>query len=320
MTKGEKRLDRQHSTLPQLVGERLLVDGGLETTLVYRDGIELPDFAAFVLIDDASGRARLRSYFEGYLEIAREAGAGFVLETPTWRASADWGHRLGYNTQALAAANLRLVEMLSEIRRERSFDRPVVLSGCVGPRGDGYVPGERMSPRQAEEYHGEQIQTFAGTEVDMLHGLTLNYVDEAIGIVEASKAAGLPAAISFTVETDGKLAGGETLGEAIEAVDAATSGAAAYFMINCAHPTHFEGALVPGASWMDRLIGIRANASSMSHAELDAATELDAGDPEELGRQYRALLDLHPGLRVLGGCCGTDERHVRAIARLCCAG
>jgi S-methylmethionine-dependent homocysteine/selenocysteine methylase len=301
--------------LPQLSGDRLfLTDGGLETTLIFHLGLELPDFAAFDLLRDDTGAEALRRYYESYIAIAREHGAGIVLDTATWRASRDWGERLGYSPEELAEANRRAVALIEELRILNP-DVPAVLDGVIGPRGDGYVVGETMTAEEAEAYHSEQIGTFAGTAADMVSAITMTYADEAVGIARAAQAAGLPAAISFTVETDGRLPSGQPLGAAIEQVDAETDSAPAYFMINCAHPTHFEAALE--GPWLERVRGIRANASRMSHEELDASEELDEGDPDELAEQYRALRDRLPNATVLGGCCGTDDRHVAAIAAAC---
>ena len=301
--------------LPQLSGDRLyLTDGGLETTLIFHLGLDLPDFAAFDLLRDDSGTEALLRYYESYIAIARGHGAGIVLDTATWRASRDWGERLGYSTEELAEANRRAVALIEELRAAYP-DVPAVLDGVVGPRGDGYVVGKAMTPEQAEAYHGEQIGTFAGTAADMVSAITMTYADEAVGIARAAQAARLPAAISFTVETDGRLPSGQPLGEAIEQVDADTGSAPAYFMINCAHPTHFEEVLE--GPWLERVRGVRANASRMSHEELDAAEELDEGDPDELAEQYRALRERLPNATVLGGCCGTDDRHVAAIAAAC---
>jgi S-methylmethionine-dependent homocysteine/selenocysteine methylase len=298
--------------LPQLAGDRLYItDGGLETTLIFQLGLDLPDFAAFDLLGDEVGTEALRRYFEPYLAIAREHRVGLVLDSATWRASRDWGERLGYSTAELADANRRAVALTEELRAATP-DVPTVLNGVVGPRGDGYVVGETKTLAQAEEYHGEQIGTFAGTAADMVSAITMTYAEEAIGIARAAETVGLPAAISFTVETDGRLPSGQPLGEAIEQVDAETGSAPAYFMVNCAHPTHFADAL--DGPWRERIVGIRANASRMSHAELDAATELDEGDPNELAAQYLALRDRLPNAGVLGGCCGTDDRHIAAIA------
>jgi homocysteine S-methyltransferase len=300
--------------LPQLSTERPFVtDGGLETDLIFNRGVELPDFAAFVLLEDPDGMRALRDYYDSFFAIAREHGAGFILDTPTWRANRDWGERLGYGRARLADANKRWAEVVSELRGAWDADAPVVLGATVGPRGDGYVSGEMMSADEAADYHGEQIGTFAETAVDMVTVLTLNYAEEATGVARAAAARGLPSVISFTVETDGRLPTGQELGEAIDQVDSETGGAPAYFMVNCAHPTHFEQVLAEGGSWRERIRGIRANASIMSHAELDELDDLDAGDPAELAAGYERLRVNLPNLSVLGGCCGTDHRHVAAI-------
>jgi S-methylmethionine-dependent homocysteine/selenocysteine methylase len=305
-------------SLPQLGGKTFLTDGGLETTLVFLDRMELPCFAAFPLLESATGRRRLRDYFAPYIATAKRHGAGFLLGSPTWRANADWGAKLGFAEPALGQINRRSIDFLAELREEHaSAETPIVIDGIIGPRGDGYRPGERMSEAEAERYHGAQIDSFREGGADMVEAQTLNYPQEAIGIARAAHAAGLPVAISFTVETDGRLPSGATLEDAIGQVDRATENAPAYYMINCAHPTHFEDALASGAPWLRRLGGLRCNASRKNHAELDAATELDAGDPAELGREYRALRERIPQLSVLGGCCGTDDRHIAAIAAAC---
>jgi homocysteine S-methyltransferase len=295
--------------LPQLKGDTFITDGGLETVLIFDYGLALPDFAAFVLLYDEQGRAALRSYYETYLAIARERRAGIVLDTPTWRANADWGARLGYSAEALADVNRRGVAFLEELTQEEDID--LVISGCIGPRGDGYQVGTTMTPEEAESYHEAQVRTFAGTSADVVSALTLTYADEAVGIARATERAGIPSIISFTVETDGRLPSGQSLKEAMTQVDEETGEAPAYFMINCAHPTHFEHVL--GEGGLGRLRGLRANASSKSHAELDEAEELDQGDPHELAEQYRSLRRLWPQLTIVGGCCGTDHRHVDEI-------
>jgi S-methylmethionine-dependent homocysteine/selenocysteine methylase len=289
-----------------------VTDGGLETDLIFNRGIELPEFAAFVVLDDPAGKQALIDYHQDYFEVARGHGAGYILDTPTWRANRDWGERLGYNRARLADVNRRWVEQIVSMRADWDDSVPVTLGGNVGPRGDGYVPGERMTPDEAADYHSEQIATFAGTGVEIVNVLTLNYAEEAIGIARAAQERGLPSMISFTVETDGRLPSGQPLGEAIDQVDAETGGAPAYFMVNCAHPTHFESQLA--GDWCGRIEGIRANASKMSHAELDEAEELDSGDPADLADGYARLRERLPNLKVLGGCCGTDHRHVAAVA------
>lgn len=297
--------------LPQL--QRLFItDGGLETTLVFLDGIELPGFAAFTLLATDNGTARLRRYYESYVDMAKRHGHGIVLESPTWRANTDWAAALGYDREMLARLNRRSIELLEDIRSlHQTPSTPIVISGNIGPRGDGYRPDRLMDAATAQAYHAKQIRVFADTSADMVAAFTLNYVDEAIGIAHAAKEAAMPLAISFTVETDGRLPTGDSLEQALRAVDEATDAYPAYYMINCAHPTHIEHALPAGAITR-RIRGLRANASCKSHAELDASTELDIGNPPELGRQYRTLCARLP-LTVVGGCCGTDQRHVEAI-------
>lgn len=296
-------------------GEQLFIgDGGLETTLIFREGIELPQFASYVLLRDAAGTEALRRYYRAYLEIARHHGTGFTLDTPTWRANADWGAKLGDDAAALAEVNREAVAFAEEIRgEEESAELPIAICGTVGPRGDGYRPQQLMSAEEAERYHRAQIQTFAATNADIVAAYTVCYAEEAIGIVRAAVAVEMPVTISFTLETDGRLPSGQSLEGAIAAVDAETDGAAAYFMVNCAHPSHFAGIVEGGGAWLRRLGGVRANASSKSHAELDEAADLDSGDPVALGAEYRALKAGLPNIRVLGGCCGTDQRHVESI-------
>jgi len=309
-------MSRYRKHLPQLDGRLFLTDAGLETMLGFQQGFTLPAFASFVLLQDAQGRAALQRYFEGFARLAREHGTGLVLETPTWRANPDWGRSLGYNALALADASRDAVALLAAVRDAwETPATPIVISGNLGLRGDGYRLEHRMSTTAAHDYHLAQIATFAGTEADMVAAFTMTYPDEAIGIVDAAAACEMPVVISFTLETDGRLPSGDALSEAILRTDAETGNYPAYYMVNCVHPTHVEPALAEDGPWRERLHGLRANASRRSHAELDEATELDDGDPEALGEEYLVLHSLLPRMNVLGGCCGTDERHVGAIAR-----
>lgn len=298
----------------------VLTDSGLETDLIFHGGFDLPCFAAFPLLEDVTGAQALDRYFRAHAEIAADAGVPFLFETPTWRANPDWGERVGYDLERLAGANTAAVAFVRDIGNDLGGSLPgVAISGCIGPRGDGYAPLEVTSARDAQGYHAWQVGVLAEAGVDLVTAMTITYPAEAIGIVRAAAAAGVPVVIGFTVETDGRLPDGTPLHQAIEATDDATSGAALHFMINCAHPTHFESVLDPGAPWTDRVRAVRANASRMSHAELDEAEQLDDGDPGELAEQYARLRQRLPGLAVLGGCCGTDVRHVRAIADRCVA-
>jgi homocysteine S-methyltransferase len=296
-----------------------LTDSGLETWLVFHRGVDLPDFAAFPLLDDAAGRALLAEYYRDHLQVAEEAGVGIVLETPTWRASADWGARLGYDAAALDRINRDAVALLRELGAEAAGVE-VTVSGNLGPRGDGYAPDHLLEPDEAEAYHRAQIGSFVAAGADRVTMLTANHTGEAIGVVRAAAAAGVPVVVAFTVETDGRLPSGQALSEAIAELDAATGGAALHLGLNCAHPDHFTATLAADPAAFSRVGLLRANASRASHAELDEAEELDDGDPEELADLYAGLVERHPELEVLGGCCGTDVRHVQAIARACVGG
>lgn len=293
--------------------DRWLTDSGLETDLVFHHGVELPHFAAFVLLDDAGGQELLRNYFREHLRIAAEAGKSIVLETPTWRASPDWGQRLGYDLPRLAAINRRAVELVREVMATGPAPRSAVVSGCVGPRRDGYAAAHRSTVAQARDYHAWQIEALAGADVDLVSGLTMTHVEEAVGLTQAAVAADVDVVVSFTVETDGTLPDGTPLHEAIALVDEQTGAAPAYYMVNCAHPDHIRTAATAPPAGFQRLRGVRANASRRSHAELDEAVELDDGDPRELAGDLLALREVFP-LTVLGGCCGTDARHIAALA------
>ncbi len=306
----------ERALLPHLSRDLFLTDGGLETTLIFHDEFDLPDFAAFPLLDSEAGRQALKRYYTAYIDIARRHDTALVLETPTWRASADWGLRLGYDTDALHAINTAAVDHLRAIQAEH-IDTTIVISGNLGPRGDGYSPTSVATADEAQHYHRDQIHVLSEAGADVITALTITHVDEAIGIVRAAVEHDIEVVISFTVEVDGSLSSGQALDEAITALDEATDAAAAYIMINCAHPTHVMGVLDPSSTALARVRGVRANASTRSHAELDEADELDAGDTAELAALYRDLTDLLPNLTVMGGCCGTDYRHIEAIAAVC---
>ena len=302
-------------SLPQLGQQLFLTDGGLETTMIFHEGFELPEFASFVMLDSESGRETLQNYYRRYLDIAANSGAGFVLEAATWRASRDWGEKIGYSGERLAEVNRSAVRMLQSLKAEYADrDIPIVISGNIGPRGDGYVVGQAMSAEEATAYHSVQAEIFAAEGVDVVTAMTMNYPEEAIGVVRAAAAVGLPAVIGFTTETDGRLPSEHALRDAIETVDRESDGGPAYYMINCAHTEHFDGVLEEDGEWTTRIRGVRANASRMSHAELDEAEELDDGDPEEFGSLHQELKARFPKISVFGGCCGTDHRHVSAVS------
>jgi len=305
--------------LPQLSSPTvMLTDSGMETDLIFHEGFDLPLFASFTMLDDRESTNALRNYYRRHIQVARDAKIGFLLEAPTWRASIAWARQLGLDETGVADVNRRAIDLMVDLRDEAGeMQGPMVISGLIGPRDDAYNPVQIMSAEEAEGYHAAQIETLAGTEADLVTAMTMTYAAEAIGIARAARRARMPVVISFTVETDGDLPDGSSLGDAIGAVEDKTRSYPAYYGINCAHPSHFLSVLDAGEEWTTRIKMIRANASRCSHAELDEAATLDDGDSEELGRQYAEIRERLPQINVLGGCCGTDVRHMRSIARAC---
>ena len=297
-----------------LLGERSWVtDGGLETDLLFHHGVDLPEFAAFPLLEDDQGRELLRDYYAGYADVARAAGAGLLLESPTWRANPDWGARLGYDAAGLDRCNRAAIELLHQLGEQDDGLDAVLVGGSVGPRGDGYVAGERLTAEGYADYHRPQLASFRAAGADLATAYTLVGIDEALGVVMAARDVDIAVAVSFTVETDGRLVDGTTLAEAIESVDGQC--APDWFVVNCAHPTHVAAGLAgaTGEGPWERVTGLRPNASRLSHEELDAAAELDEGDPDDLRTVTADLRETLSAVRILGGCCGTDVRHVAAL-------
>ncbi|MCP4123203.1 MAG: homocysteine S-methyltransferase [Bacteroidetes bacterium] len=307
-------MPKYRADLPQQTMSTFMTDGGLETDLYFNKGIDLPEFAAFDLLKNEESREVLNKYFLDYLNITKQKCSGFILETPTYRANPDWALKIGYTLDSLDAMNRSAVHEMEKIRSEYENEKfKIAISVCIGPRYDGYAPDEKMNIEMAEEYHSVQIKTVSDTKADLVSALTMNYNEEAIGIVNAAKKNKIPVVISYTVETDGKLPSGESLEEAITSLDKMTDSYASYFMINCAHPDHFSNVLDPESNWTKRIKGIRANASCKSHAELDESETLDVGDKQELARGYKHLKTLLPNLSIIGGCCGTDHTHMEEI-------
>jgi S-methylmethionine-dependent homocysteine/selenocysteine methylase len=302
--------------LPQLSGRPMVTDGGLETDLIFNHGVELEDFAAYPLLGDAAGRELLTGYYDAYASIAARAGAGLLLESPTWRANPDWGARLGHSAADLDRANTDAVDLLRSLRLRYAAElglRDVVVVGVVGPRGDGYRSAGAPSPAEAADYHHAQVAAFAGAGVDVVTAYTLTTAGEAIGLSRSCREHGLPVAISFTLEVDGRLPDGTTLADAISEVD---DGAAPdYYLVNCAHPEHVLAGLDAddGSGWRSRLLGLRYNASTRSHAELDEAHDLDAGDLDTIAAGHDRVVARLPSVMVVGGCCGTDASHVARL-------
>jgi len=307
-------MDSERTALPHETSRLFLTDGGTETWLIHKRGHELPNFSAFHLLRNPDATEDIRSYYRASASIAVEHGTAFIFDSLTYRASRDWGDLLGYSAGALADANLQALELYREVADEVGLAHgDVVISGCIGPKGDAYERNDNLTADGAQEYHQAQIDTFASGQADLVTALSLSSSQEAIGIVRAAASAGLPAVISFTVWNNQRLGGGESLRAAIETVDDATGSAAAFFMINCSHPVDFEPAL-EDEDWVTRVHGFRANASKQEHSILSLTDHLDEGNPDELAGQYAELRSRFPHMNVFGGCCGTDFAHLQAIS------
>lgn len=301
------------NSLPQLSGGLFLTYTGMETDLLFNQNVDLPGFATYPLLQSVDGRAHLNRYARDLIALGKKHSVGIILESATWVANRDRGAAIGYSPEQLCELNKQAIALLCEAR-DTLGDMPTVISANVGPRADAYAPSEQMNAAQAKAYHSEQIGTLTETDLDMISAYTIAYPAEAIGIVQAAKSFSVPVVVAFTVEIDGRLPTGASLEDAIKQVDEETDGYASYFMINCAHPDHFSNALNDPLLALQRLRGIVANASRCSHAELDNATVLDAGNPIELGEQLAEIRQSFPQINVLGGCCGTDMRHLQSIA------
>lgn len=296
--------------LPHETDQHFLVFAGTGTDLIFNRGIDLPGFSSFPLILDDTARPVLVQQMRELVDVAQNAGLGAIIDTPTWTANRDRAAPMGYDAAKLADVNRQAVTLMRDVRDNSPAD-DVLLALCLGPARDPYTTDDPLSVEAARSYHRVQVDTVKDLGIDLVNAYTFNKIDEAAGAVLAAKDAGVAVALSLVVETDGRLDDGTPVNDAIERIDVLTGGAAAYYMINCAHPDHFADVL----NGTPRLKGIVANASRCSHAELDNATTLDDGNPDELGAQVAALSAAFPALSVFGGCCGTDMRHMRQIAQ-----
>lgn len=308
---------RPPSPLPPMgSGEIFLTEGGSETEILYRHGFELPEFAMFPLLDDPRAAAAMRAMFCAQLDVAAEFGLSFLLSGLDYRASPDWGAKLGYSPAALAEANLAAIGFLREIAEGYHGQIPqLLIGGILGPRGDAYGLNRDITTESAEDYHAVQLETLKAAEVDFACALTFNNAPEAIGAARAASKIGVPLSISLTLDSTHRLKSGPSLAEAIAEIDAeAGEHAPDFYLLNCSHPLEYEPAIEPG-DWIARLRGVRPNASKMEKLALCKLGHLEAGDPVELGRQVRDLSERHPHMDVFGGCCGTGDRHLREIAK-----
>jgi homocysteine S-methyltransferase len=301
---------------PRLENKFYLTEGGTETEILYKWGYELPEFAMFTLLENAEANECVLGMYRRYFDVAEAYGTGILVTGHDYRASPDWARKLGYSLKGLTEMQHRTIQFLTDIRAEyegRVSD--VYVSGCIGPRGDAYGTGGGISEAESEDYHSVQLSNLVETDADMAIAQTFNNIPEAIGVVRAATAIGIPIGVCLTLTTDALLRSGPTLKEAVETIDDRTGGAAAWFGTNCSHPVEFEPAISEAGAWAERLRYIRPNATQMEKIALCKLGHLEDGDPVELGHQIGDVARRFPNADILGGCCGTDERHLGEIAK-----
>ncbi len=308
---------RVNSSLPAAgSGEYFLTEGGTETEIMYRHGFELPEFAMFPLLDTPKAVRALRSIFRAHLDVAAEFGLSFLLTGLDYRASPDWGAKLGYSPQALSDANMQSIEFLREISEGYEGQIPrLLIGGCLGPRGDAYGLNQNITAESAEDYHAVQLETLKKSGVDFAVAATFNNVPEAVGVSRAAARIGVPLFVSLTLDSTHRLKSGPSLGDAITEIDALAGEAAPeFYLLNCSHPLEYEPALDDG-KWIKRLRGVRPNASKMEKIALCKLGHIEDGNPVELGEQIGDLSYRYTHMDIFGGCCGTGDSHLREIAK-----
>lgn len=301
---------------PRRDGLLYLTEGGTETEIIYRHGHGLREFAMFELMDRPAALADLGDMYRRYLDAAARHGFGALMAGFDYRASPDWGKKLGYSRAGLEEVQHRCIAFLRDAAAPYRQELPdVAICGCVGPRGDAYALNRTITAEEAEDYHSVQIATLKDCGVDLVWAATINNVPEAVGISRAAARAGLPLNLSFTLTETHRLRSGPSLREAIARTDAEAGAARPdSYGVNCSHPVEFEPALEPG-DWLRRIRSLRPNAARMEKVALCKLGHIEEGDPEELGREMGALARRLPAVDIWGGCCGTWDRHLDRIAR-----
>ncbi|PMG07031.1 homocysteine methyltransferase [Vibrio breoganii] len=286
---------------------------GIDTELLFTHNQPLPGYASYPLLAKSSTRAIIEKMYIDLIALAKRYQTAVILDAMTWIASSQRGAMIGLNEHQLRDFNLDAIDLMAQVR-DRCGDLPTLLSAQIGPREDGYQANNQMSANESLGYHSTQIDTYKLTKADFITASTLSYPEEAAGIVLAAKSANIPVVVSFTVELDGNLPNGESLEDAIAKVDGLTKRYASYFMINCAHPSHFSHSFTQ-QPWEQRIKGIVVNASKCSHAELDRCETLDSGDPFTLGKEVAEICRQNTQISVVGGCCGTNLDHLEQIMK-----
>ncbi|WP_286238828.1 homocysteine S-methyltransferase family protein [Neptuniibacter halophilus] len=295
-------------------GRLYLTEGGTETEIMYKYGFELPHFAMFPLLDNPAAVTKMRDMFRYYLDVVAKHKLCALIGGLDYRASPDWGKLLGYSDAGLAEANLQSIDFLRDVAAEYAHDiEQTLIQGLIGPRGDAYQQGHTITAEAAEDYHAIQLTTLKKAGVDLALAITFNNVEESIGVARAAKTIGVPLAISLTLNRNSTLGDGTPLADAIEQIDQATDHSVEFYSINCSHPIEYEPA-IDGGPWLQRVRGVRPNASKMEKVALCKIGHLESGDPVELGEQCGELAKRYPHMDIWGGCCGTWDQHLDQIA------
>lgn len=296
-------------------GRFYLSEGGTETELMYKYGFELPQFAMFPLLNNPDAVSKMREMFRSYLDVVANNGMCALMGGLDYRASPDWGELLGYSPAGLAEANHQSIAFLREIANEYASDIPeILIQGLIGPRGDAYARNAKITENEAEDYHSVQLETLKDTDVDLALAMTFNNIPESIGVARAAAKIGVPLGISLSLDSTSRLNSGPGLAEAITVIDAEVNQSPEFYSINCSHPVEYEPAIVPG-DWIDRVRGVRPNASKMEKIALCQIGHLEQGDPVELGELCGDLARRYPHMDIWGGCCGTWNTHLDEIAK-----
>jgi homocysteine S-methyltransferase len=293
-----------------------LAEGGQETEIMYRHGHDLPEFAMYPLLENPEAVADLKQMYARVLDIAAECGFAAMICGLDYRASPDWGEKLGYSRSGLAEALEASIAFLRDVAEpyQGQIDR-ILIGGSIGPRGDAYSLNRTITADEAEDYHGFQLEVLQRVGVDFASAMTFNNVAEAIGVSRAAARVGLPLSMGFVLDNNHRLKSGASLREAVEAVDAEAGNAKPdFYGINCSHPLEFEPALESG-DWILRLRSLRPNASARDKMDLCKIGHLEEGDPVDLGHRMGALAKRLPHVDIFGGCCGTWDKHLCEIAR-----
>ena len=260
------------------------------------------------LIYDVDGKRALREIYSGYIDIACEAGLPINIATPTWRAN-----RERVLEAVIGNINRDAVRFLSDLRNEwDEFSSRIFIGGLIGCKNDCYKPAEGLPPDKAYSFHSWQIEQLAKENIDYLMAATVPAIPEAVGMALAMQKTKIPYFISFVINRAGKILDGSSLRTAFDRIDAECTIPPVGYMINCAYPSFLNAPAQP-ESVLRRLLGFQGNASSLDHAELDGSLSLQSDTLEDWGDRMVALNKIH-GIKILGGCCGTDVSHLKYLA------